>query len=155
MIASSTALNAVIASSSALNAVIASSTAMAAVAANSTAMAAVLNSATARKAVYDSDTAWNNIVGSAIAKVALLAKGESQSTSSTSHVYPTGSAASVRVVLLQQATSYSNSSYAGARADTYSTTGTEWIDRYLRVTGLTHRSSSSGYSSYVKYIIMQ
>ena len=132
----------------------ASSTAMAAVAASSTAMAAVLNSATARKAVYDSDTAWNAVVGSATAKAALLAISTEHSTSSASHVYPTGSSAGVRVAFLQQITG-GGASYAGANADTYSTTTGGYVDRYVRVTGLTHRISNSNYYSLVKYIIMQ
>ena len=154
VIASSTAMNAVAASSTAMNAVAASSTAMAAVAASSTAMAAVLNSATARKAVYDSDTAWNAIAGSATAKAALLASSVEHSTNSTSHVYPPGSGAGVRAALLQQRCNgyYSN---AGANADTYSTTSTSYIDRYVRVTGLTHRINNNSYYSYIKYIIMQ
>ena len=128
---------------------------MAAVAASSTAMAAVLNSATARKAVYDSDTAWDAIISSSTAKSALLSGSVEHIASSTSHVYPTGSGAGVRAVLVQQLSSSSRTSYAGANADTYVTSSSSYIDRYVRVTGLTHRSNTTSYPSYIKYIIMQ
>ena len=154
VIASSTAMSAVAASSTAMSAVAASSTAMAAVAASSTAMAAVVNSDVARKLVYDSNTAWNAIAKSATAKAALLASSVEYSTSSSSHVYPPGSGAGVRGALLQQRRETNGASFAGTSADTYSTTSATYIDRYVRVTGLTHRNSSS-YTSYVKYIIMQ
>ena len=150
VIASSTAMAAVIASSTAMAAVAASSAAMTAVAASSATMTAVLNSAVARSAVYDSDTAWNAVVASATAKTVLLARSVEHSTGSTSHVYPPGSGAGVRVALLQQRSG--GTSYAGASADTYTTTSSSYIDRYVRVTGLTHRSSNG---SYIKYIIMQ
>lgn len=149
---------AVAASSFAMAAVAASSTAMAAVIASSTAMNAVLNSAEARRAVYDRDTAWNAVVASATAKAALLARGTEHITSSPSHVYPPGYSAGVRVALLQQSRDGGGiTSYAGANADTYSTTSTSYIDRYVRVTGLTHRVSQGGASnrSYIKYFIMQ
>ena len=149
---------AVVSSSFAMAAVAASSTAMAAVMASSTAMNAVLNSTVARSAVYDRDTAWNAVVASATAKAALLASSTEHQTKSPSHVYPTGSDYAVRVVLLQQRRDGGGTtSYAGANADTYSTTSTNYIDRYVRVTGLTHRVSQSGASniSYIKYIIMQ
>ena len=146
--ASSTAMTAVAASSTAMSAVIASSTAMTAVIASSTAMA--------RRAVYDSDLAWNAVLASATAKTVLLASSWEYETNSSSHVYPPGSSAGVRVALLQQKTSSSTySSRAGANADTYSTTSNTYIDRYVRVTGMTHRSSSSSGYSYIKYIIMQ
>ena len=154
--ASSTAMNAVIESSTAMNAVAASSTAMNAVAASSTAMAAVLNSAEARRAVYDIDTAWNAVVASATAKAALLSSSTEHTTNSTSRVYPPGSGVGVRVVLVQQKSNSSTyASYAGANADTYNTTSSTYIDRYVRVTGLTHRGSNSAFYSTIKYIIMQ
>ena len=130
---------------------------MAAVAASSTAMSAVLTSAAARRAVYDSNTAWNSVVSSATAKAALLASSREHQANSSSHAYPTGSDFAVRVALLQQSRDGAITSYAGANADTYSTTSTNYIDRYVRVTGLTHRVSQSGASniSYIKYIIMQ
>ena len=146
------------ASSTAMAAVIASSTAMSAVAASSTAMAAVLNSAEARRAVYDSNTAWNAVVASATARAALLSRSSENSTGSTSHVYPSGSGVGVRVAFLQQSRGGATiTSYAGANADTYSTSSSTYIDRYVRVTGLTHRVSQTGASnfSYINYIIMQ
>ena len=147
---------AVAASSTAMAAVAASSTAMTAVAASSTAMAAVLNSAVARRAVYDSNTAWNSVVSSATAKAALLASSAEHATTLLSHVYPTGSGVGVRAVLVQQRREGStNTSYAGANADTYSNTSTNYVDRYVRVTGLTHRSAVNNRESYIKYIIMQ
>lgn len=153
--ASSTAMSAVLTSSTAMAAVLASYNAMSAVAASYNAMTAVLNSATARRAVYDSDIAWNVVVGSATAKAALLASSWTDTTQSTMHIYPSGSGNGVRAVLLQQRSSSSGGSYVGANADTYLTNSTTYVDRYVRVTGLTHRSNSSGYSSYIKYIIMQ
>ncbi|MFW9595981.1 MAG: hypothetical protein ACMV1D_10880 [Macromonas sp.] len=144
------------ASSTAMSAVAASSTAMSAVIASSTAMSAVLNSATARKLVYDSNTAWNAVVGSDTAKAALLASSTEHSTNSTSQVYPTGSSAGVRAVLVQQRSSDGQTSYADSpSAGSYSTNSTSYIDRYARMTGLKHRTSNSGYTSYIKYIIME
>ncbi len=154
--ASSTAMAAVAASSTAMTAVIARSTAMTAVAASSTAMAAVLNFAAARTALYDSEIAWNAVVGSATAKAALLAISTEHSTNSTTHVYPTGSDVWVRTVLVQQRRN-NYTSYAGVNADTYGTSSFSYIDRYVRVTGLTHRisNSTSTSTSYIKYVIMQ
>ena len=147
---------AVAASSFAMTAVAASRTAMTAVAASSTAMSAVLNSATARSAVYDSDAAWDDVLANATAKAALLASGVEHSTNSTTREYPLGSRSGVRVVLVQQKTSsVSYTSAAGPNADTYVTSSTAYIDRYVRVTRLTHRSSNSNGYSYIKYIIMQ
>lgn len=149
---------AVAASSTAMAAVAASSTAMAAVIASSTAMNAVLNSATARSAVYDSNTAWNAVVDSATAKALLLARSTWHQTKESIHDYPTGSDLGVRVAFLQQSRGGATiTSYAGANADTYSATSGTYIDRYVRVTGLTHRVSQTGASnfSYIKYIIMQ
>ena len=127
---------------------------MAAVAANSNAMAALLANSTARQAVYDSNIAWNAIVASATAKQALNNAAVEHGTNATSHTYPTGSGAGVRVAFIQQKCN-GVTSYAGAGADTYSTTSTAYIDRYVRVTGLTHRISSPSYVSYVRYVIMQ
>lgn len=156
VLSSSTAMSAVLASSTAMSAVAASYNAMSAVAASSTAMAAVLNSATARRAVYDSDIAWDNIVGSATAKAALLASSTEHITNSTSHGHPLGSDVGVRTVLVQQKSSdYTYASHAGAKTDTYSIAVNVYVDRYVRVTGLTHRTSSASSPSYVKYIIMQ
>ena len=118
-------------------------------------MAAVLDSSVARIAVYDSDTAWNAIVTSSTGKAALLAKSSIHSTTNPNHNYPTGSGNGVRAALIQQASSSTRTSYAGANADTYVTSSTAYIDRYVRVTGLTHRISISGFSSSIKYIIMQ
>ncbi len=155
LISSPAGAAAVAVNQTAMAAVIASSTAMAAVIASSTALNAVLNSATARKAVYDSDTAWNAIASSATAKSILLSKSVEHSTSSRNHNYPINSGAGVRAVLVQQEATGGYTSYAGANADTYSTSSTTYIDRYMRVTGLTHRSSSSYGTSYIKYIIME
>ena len=147
---------AVAASSTAMAAVIASSTAMAAVAASSTAMAAVLNSAEARKAVYDSDTAWNAFLANATAKAALLAGSVEHTTGSTSRDYPLGSGVGVRVAFIQQKTSsVSSTSWAGPNTGTYSTSSTTYIDRYVRVTRLTHYSNNTNGYSTIKYIIMQ
>lgn len=154
VIASSIAMAAVAASSTAMTVVAASFTAMAAVAASFTAMPAVLNSSAARIAVYDSDTAWDVVVSTATAKAALLARSTEHITNSKSHIYPPGSGNGVRAVLLQQRSDANSISLAGANADTYTITSTTYIDRYARVTGLTHRTSNN-YPASIKYIIMQ
>ena len=118
--------------------------------------AAVLNSAGARRAVYDSGTAWNSFVSNVTAKTLLLDISMEHSTKSGSHVRPTDISSGVRAVLVQQKTSGAYISHAGANADTYSTESSYYIDRYVRVTGLAHRISTSGsIQSFIKYVIMQ
>lgn len=116
----------------------------------------MLSSVAARSAVYDSDTAWNAVVASTTAKAALLSSSSEHIINSTTHTYPTGSSAGVRAVLVQQKSSSDQyPCYAGASTDTYSTRSTNFIDRYVRVTGLTHRIHSINHYSYLNYIIMQ
>jgi hypothetical protein len=70
-------------------------------------------------------------------------------------VYPTGVALGFRTVLVQQKVANGGQSMAGASADTYVTTSTSYIDRYVRVTSLTHRGSSAGSQSGIRFVVMQ
>ena len=72
VVASSTAMTAIIATATALNAVVTSSTAMAAVAASSTAMAAIIANSTALNAVVTSSTAMAAIIANATALNAVV-----------------------------------------------------------------------------------
>ena len=67
VVASSTAMTAIIANATALNAVVTSSTAMAAIIANATALNAVVTSSTAMAAIQKSQTALNAIAASSMA----------------------------------------------------------------------------------------
>lgn len=169
--ASSTAMAAVIASSTAMTAVTASSTAMTAVAASSTAMGLVVNSltmlpaigasnnalaavfasSTARVAVYDHATALATLTAIANVQTYLKTIDTEHQTSSTSHT----SANTGRTLLVTQwALHTAYASYAGASADTYVTTSTSPVDRFVKVMNLTHRAGHSSYYSYVTYIDM-
>jgi len=134
----------------------ASVTAMGVIAASANAMAIVLASANARTAVYDSTVAWDAIAVAPAARTALSNVAVLHNTSVASHTYPTGVAAGVRVAFVQQKTTLPGyPSIAGANVDTYSTASTVFIDRYVRVSGLTHRIDYSGGSSSVRYVVMQ
>ena len=129
-----------------------SKTAMAAVVGSATATSALLTSSAFRCALYDNDTAWAAWAASANGRNALSAIASEHSMNSTSHVFPAGIATGIRVFLLQQKAS-SGTSYAGANADTYTTTSAAYIDRNLRVSGLTHRSSGTSSISSIRYVI--
>ena len=121
------------------------------------AVSTVLSNRTVRQAVYDSDTAFNTLVASVAGKSAINSLAVEQQSNSTAHVYPPGSAAGIRVVLVsQKSVNVSGYSYAGASADTYVVTGTTAVvERYVRVTGLTHRTGSGTHGSLIRYLVMQ
>lgn len=134
----------------------ASATAMAVIAASNTAMPILLANANARTALYDGTTAWDALAAAPVARAAMDAVAQEHSTTSITHVYPTGVAAGVKVAFLRQkASSVSYQSAAGTSADTYTTTSTAYIDRYVRVIGLTHRVANSQGNSMVRYLIVQ
>lgn len=134
----------------------ASATAMGVIAASANAMAIILASANARMAMYDTTVAWDAIAAAPVARTALSNVAALHATSLAAYTYPPGVAAGVRTVLVQQKTSTAGyPSIAGASADTYLTTSLAYIDRYVRVTGLTHRIDYSGASTTVRYVVMQ
>jgi len=133
-----------------------SKTAMAALVGSATAPGVLLTSGTARAALYDNDTAWGLFAASVNGRAALSAIAVEHSTNVGSFVYPAGLHASTRAVLVQQkATGGGSTSFAGAQADTYTTTSTVYIDRYARVTGLAHRATSASVSSQIRFVLMQ
>jgi len=138
-------------------ALINSKTAMAAVMASATAPAALLVSAAFRAAIYDNEGAWTPFIAKASVRSALNDLAVEHISTVATHTYPTASGPGIRVVLVQRRTAVSGApqSFAGAGFDTYVTTSTTYIDRYVRVTGLTHRASSSGITSAVRYVLMQ
>lgn len=149
-------MTAVAASVDGIRVLAASSTAMGVLAASANAMAIILASANARSAVYDSTTAWDAITAAPVGRAALSTASTVHNVAAVDHTYPTGVAAGVRVAFVQQKTSASAyMSYAGANADTYSTNSMAFVDRYFRVTGLTHRSASASGTSSVRYVVMQ
>ncbi|WP_010465881.1 hypothetical protein [Acidovorax radicis] len=134
----------------------ASATAMGVIAASANAMAVILATANARMAVYDTTVAWDAIAAAPAARTALSNVAVLHSTSLAAYTYPPGVAAGIRAVLVQQKTSSAGyPSIAGASADTYTTVSLAYIDRYVRVTGLTHRIDYTGASSSVRYVVMQ
>lgn len=163
--ASSGAMAAIAGSATARERLYYSSTGRAAVVSSKTAMDAVLAAGAAaispmlsfpemRTAVYDNATAFASLVASAEGKSALSGLMLSHNTNSTTHVYPTGVNATTRTVLISQRAT-SSMSYAGAVADTYSTSSSAYVDRFVRVTGLTHRIGSSASTSGINYVVMQ
>ena len=79
VVASSTAMTAIIANATALNAVVTSSTAMAAIIANATALNAVVTSSTAMTAIIANATALNAVVTSSTAMTAVAASSAATS----------------------------------------------------------------------------
>lgn len=139
-----------------------SGTAMGVLTANGALMNRMLaKSGDVRAVLYDGTTAWNAIAASTAAKAAMLAVSAEHkvisSAANPGHAYPPGCGPGVRAVLLTQWTSNNQyASYAGAGADTYVTVSSTPVDRYLRVTGLTHRSdTNSSWGSNIKYLVMQ
>lgn len=164
--ASSTAMAAIAGSNKALETLRDSSTGCAAMVNSKTAMDAVLAAgagaissvlaiSAVRTAVYDSETGWAALVASATGKAALAALMRENTTTSTVHTYPPGVGASTRAVLVSQKSNITAKlSYAGAFADTYTTMDMNFIDRYVRISGLSHRTSTSG-SGTIRYVVMQ
>lgn len=130
--------------------------AMVAVLASATAPGVLLVSGTARAAIYDNETAWSLWAASANGRSALSAIAVEHSTNVAGFVYPAGLSGTTRAVLVQQkATGGGSVSYAGALADTYTTSSSVYIDRYARVTGLAHRATSTAVSSQIRFVLMQ
>lgn len=176
LISSSAGAGAVCASSGAMAAIAGSATAherlyyssAAAVANSKTAIDAVLAAGSAaispmlaysqmRLALYDNAPAFASLVATAEGKAALSAQAQlDHNTSATTHTYPPGVNATTRTVLIsQKAASSSYTVYAGALADSYSTNSNIFVDRFARVTGLTHRTTNTSFISSVRYVVMQ
>ena len=94
VVASSTAMAAVIGNATALNAVVSSSTAMAAVATSQTAMAAVIGNATALNAVVSSSTAMAAVIGNATALNAVVSSSTAMAAVAASQTAMTAVATS-------------------------------------------------------------
>ena len=132
-----------------------SQTAMNAVlAAGADAIGRVFAIAAVRAAVYDSEVAWAAVVASPNGKAEIDRIAIENTLVGNVHRYPVGVSVSTRAVLVSQKAAQMTS-HAGALVDTYSTTSTTFIDRYVRVTGLTHRNASATYSSIIRYVVMQ
>lgn len=130
-------------------------TAMTAVLGSATACGALLTSSAFRAALYDNDTAWALWVASANGRAALSAIAAEHSITGVPMVSPIGISTGMRVILVQQKTAGSSPvSYAGSGVDTYSTSSLAYIDRYVRVPGLTHRSAGASSTSWVRYVIV-
>lgn len=165
---SSTAMDAIVGSTTGLKvlrdseagrgALLNSKVAVAAVIATSAAATQLLGNRAARAALYDHETAWETFVASANGKTALAAVAAAEHANATiTHVYPPGVGVSTRAVLVSQRQITSGVvAFAGAMADTYTTSVLAAVDRYVRVTGLTHRNASgSNGGSYIRYVVMQ
>ncbi|WP_343734504.1 hypothetical protein [Acidovorax sp.] len=130
-------------------------TAMTAVLGSATACGALLTSSAFRGALYDNETAWALWVASANGRNALSAIAAEHANATSTHVSPAGIGTGTRVMLVQQkATGTTQTSYAGSNADTYTTSSLAYIDRYVRVPGLTHRSAGASSTSWIRYVIV-
>lgn len=124
-------------------------------AAGADAMATVLTIRAVRTAIYDSDTAFASLIASANGKAALNSIAIEHNNTTTTHAYPTGVNAAIRTVLISNRRFASAISWAGISADTYGATTIEFVDRYVRLKGLTHRISATGNTSVVRYVVME
>jgi hypothetical protein len=130
-------------------------TAMTAVLGSATACSALVTSSAFRSALYDNDTAWALWVASANGRNALSAIATEHANAGAANVSPVGIGTGTRVMLVQQkASGTSPASYAGSNADTYTTSSLAYIDRYVRVSGLTHRSNGAAATSWIRYVIV-
>jgi hypothetical protein len=137
---------------SAMTYVAASDAAMAAVAESNDSLIAVFGTSTARQKVYDASNAVNVLAASVNAKTYMLSIDQTSNNSTASHV----SVNTGRTILTtQKINNATYTSFAGANADTYSTQSVTAVDRFVKVTNLTHRSNSSGQASTVTYISME
>lgn len=151
MAASSTAMTAVAASATVMADVVDNATWLAEIGASNTALAALFASSAARVALYDHASALTTLTNITNVRTYLLAAYPNFTTdNSTSHV----SVNAGRTLLLRQKAAGGATSYAGAGADTYTTTSTSAVDRFVKVSGLTQRTSSSSYHSAVQYVDM-
>lgn len=127
-------------------------------AAGAAAISSVLSIGAVRTAVFNSDTAFNTLVASDAGKNALNSMASEHLNIATTHVYPPGVNAASRTVLVSQKSGgASYKSHAGASEDTYTCTSATFLDRYVRITGLTHRAGATGSLSYstIRYVVMQ
>ena len=132
-----------------------SKTAMTAVLGSATACGALLTSSAFRGALYDNETPWALWVASANGRNAISAIAAEHTNATPTHVSPAGIGTGTRVMLVQQKVSGSTpTSYAGSNADTYTTTSLAYIDRYVRVMGLSHRSAGASSTSWIRYVIV-
>lgn len=151
LIASSAAMTAVAASATVMADVVDNATWLAEIGASNTALAALFASSAVRVALYDHASALTTLTNITNVRTYLLAAYPNfTTTNSTSHV----SVNAGRTLLLSQKASGGATSYAGAGADTYTTTSTGGVDRFVKVSGLTQRTSSSSYYSAVQYVDM-
>ena len=135
----------------ALNMLLASNAAMTAVANANAALAAIFGVMTARTALYDSAQASAIVLASANARAYMVSIAQTSTVQGTAHQ----SANTGRTILVQQrSVSSSFLSHAGASADTYSTNSTALIDRFVKVSNLTHRAAGSSSYSVVTYLDM-
>ena len=124
-------------------------------AAGAAAMVTVLAVRAVRTAIYVNDVAFNALLASANGKSALNSIAVEHANTTTTHMYPPGVNAATRTVFVSQKSGVSTTySYAGMSADTYFASGGNWIDRYVRLTGLTHRSTTTGAST-IRYVVME
>jgi len=156
VVGSSTALAYLRDSNTGCAALLNAKTAMTAVTGSATAANSLVTSSAFRGALYENETAWASWVASANGRAALSAIAEEHSVTTQTHAYPPGIGPGVRAIFVQQKTSGSSSpvSYAGASADTYTTASLAYVDRYLRLPGLSHRSSGVYATSWVRYVIV-
>ena len=132
-----------------------SKTALTAVLASATASAAVVTNRAFLSALYDSENAWAAWVASANGRNALNGIAQETSLVNTTHTYPPGLGHGVRVILTQQkAVGTTPLSHAGQSADTYVTSSQTYIDRYVRITGLTHRTNGASTTSWLRYVVL-
>lgn len=127
-------------------------------AAGASAMVTVLAVRAVRTAIYLNDVAFNALVASANGKSALNSIAVEHENTTTTHVYPPGVNAATRTVFVSQRAIANIASYAGMSADTYlaaANSSRPWIERYVRLTGLTHRTSSAGPASTIRYVVME
>lgn len=152
--------DAIFANASTYSAMTASSTVMAAVAESAlfmekitesnTILASMFSLVVPKTAFYNSSIASSALFASTNAKAYMVAIATPNDTSSTTHA----SVNTGKTFLIQQKTiNASFTSHAGANADTYSTNSTTYVDRFVKLVGLTHRISGADYGT-VTYIDM-
>lgn len=148
--ANSTLLTTIAANASSMTAIAGSASAMAVIAESNTLLGIVFGSATPKTALYDVPAAQTVLFASANAKAYMVSIAATASTASSSNV----SVNTGKTFFIQQrVTGGSATSYAGVSADTYTTASSTFVDRFVALTGLTHRQSGIR-NSEVTYIDM-
>lgn len=150
--ASTTAMATVSGSTAAMAAIAASSTAMTAVTASTSAMNAMFANATAKTALYDSTLASDAIFASASAKAYLVSIAQNSQNLAT-----TGVAANIgKTYFLQQRAGGGINALAGnsSSSSTYQTASTAYVDRFVKLTSLYHRTSNVASASFVTFVDM-